>query len=281
MLILDSIFQSAQRVIRKKAPLPYSVYAAHHEQRIVNVPIIKPLMICVLEGEKHLGFGLDDSVQCETGEFILLSNRAEVDFRNIPGQSMYKALLIDFDLDDFECLPKTKTHKTHYTLGRLDKLIQTTLLQFVDWAEYAPATLWSHRRQELLKLLYQQGYEEIADLATPRSFSHRLSHLIHQRLMQQQTINAQSLAEELAMSESTLRRKLHAENLTLQTIKDQLRLGMGLHLIQTRRDAIGIIADQCGFASQSRFAEKFKKAFGIAPSALRKTKLPEKSEKLS
>ncbi len=74
------------------------------------------------------------------------------------------------------------------------------------------------------------------------------------------------------MSESTLRRKLSVEGTSMQEIKDQVKLGLGLQLLQTSNHSIVFIAEQCGYQSQSRFSSRFKKRFGLTPSALRKTK---------
>jgi len=77
------------------------------------------------------------------------------------------------------------------------------------------------------------------------------------------------------MSESTLRRKLKAEGTSIQEIKDQTRMGFGLHLLQTTKKSISIIAQECGYQSQSRFTSRFKDRFGLTPTELRKTKLTE------
>jgi AraC-like DNA-binding protein len=75
------------------------------------------------------------------------------------------------------------------------------------------------------------------------------------------------------MSESTLRRKLKLEGTSVQEVKDQARLGLGLHLLQTTRQPISLVAEKCGYLSQSRFTDRFKKRFGLTPSELRKTKM--------
>ncbi len=86
-------------------------------------------------------------------------------------------------------------------------------------------------------------------------------------------LTTENICEQLAMSESTLRRKLKLEGTSVQEIKDQARLGLALHLLQTSRHSIGVVADKCGYQSQSRFTERFKKRFGLTPSQLRKTKM--------
>ena len=71
---------------------------------------------------------------------------------------------------------------------------------------------------------------------------------------------------------STLRRRLKSEGNNIQDIRNQVRLGYGLHLLQTTQLHIGNIAEQCGYQSQSRFTDQFKLLFGMTPRELRKTK---------
>ena len=85
-------------------------------------------------------------------------------------------------------------------------------------------------------------------------------------------LNTEYFCQSLAMSESTLRRKLKNEGTGLQQIKDQVTLGLGLHLLQTTEQSIGLIAETVGYQSQSRFADKFKARFSLTPSELRKTR---------
>lgn len=77
------------------------------------------------------------------------------------------------------------------------------------------------------------------------------------------------------MSESTLHRKLKSERTSIQEIKDQAKLGKGLHLLQTTHYSIRLVEEKCGYQSQSKFTDRFKKRFGLTPSELRKTKMTE------
>ncbi|SSV75063.1 transcriptional regulator AraC/XylS family protein [Acinetobacter nosocomialis] len=86
-------------------------------------------------------------------------------------------------------------------------------------------------------------------------------------------LTAEFIAAQLFMSSSTLRRKLKNEGNSIQDIRNRVRLGHGLHLLQTTNDSIGNIAFECGYQSQSRFTEQFKNLFGITPRELRKTKM--------
>ncbi len=75
------------------------------------------------------------------------------------------------------------------------------------------------------------------------------------------------------MSESTLRRKLQAEGTIFSDLHIQVRLGFGMHLLQTTSLPVVIISEKCGYQSQSRFTEKFKDRFGLTPLKLRQTQL--------
>jgi len=190
--------------------------------------------------------------------------------RNVPQGVEYFAVLIEFEFDDFDIFKRKHSHDDYFFCGDINKTFEQTLLQFIAWGEFAPKELWSIRRQEILLLLRHLGHHEVTAIVE----SPNLSHKIYQALGSnpQKELGSAELASSLAISESTLRRRLKAEGTNLQEIKDRARLGQGLHLLQTTSRSIGLIAEQCGYQSQSRFTNKFKQLFGLTPSELRKTK---------
>ena len=262
----ELIFASKQ-LQQQKENLPFLVYCASKEQRIFNVPVIKPLLICVLDGCKKLG--KDSEVSCAAGTFVFLSNSPRVDMRNIPVGTEYFALLIEFEFSDFDIFESKNNKVDTYFQGDVDSVLQRTLQQFVEWSAFAPEALWAFRRKEVLQLLYHLGHEQVSAVAELPSLSHKLHGMMSRDVSYDW--NAQRLSSHLAMSESSLRRKLNAEGTSLQLIKDRVRLGSALNLVQTSDYSIGSIAEQCGYSSQSRFTDKFKQLFGVTPSELRKT----------
>jgi len=260
---------SAKRAGNEGRALPFSVYSSVCEQKIVNVPIIKPMLICVLDGSKRLGS--KGEIECPTGSFVVLSNHPSINMRNIPGEGEYLALIVEFEYEDFNCLPPKKGRTASHLQGPICDAFRKTLEQFIEWSAFAPPAMWAARRQEILQLIYHLGHEQVNAVVEPPSLSHKLHALISADLAND--INADVLAAKLALSESTLRRKLAAEGTTLQAIKDRARLGYGLHLVQSTFEPIGRIAEKCGYQSQSRFTDKFKQFFGITPTELRKTRI--------
>jgi AraC-like DNA-binding protein len=158
-----------------------------------------------------------------------------------------------------------------YFIGEVTPVIKNCLQQFVESTRWAPETLWSLRKRELLVLLYHLGYQNLVSMMGKPKVSHQVHELCQESEFDKLT--NEYICQQLAMSESTLRRKLKKEGTNIQAIKDRAKLGLGLHLLQTTTSPIGIIADKCGYHSQSRFTDRFKSHFGLTPSELRKTKV--------
>ncbi len=250
--------------------LPYSIYSSYRKQHIHDVPIVKPLFIAVLQGEKRLG--RDSEQICKSGDFIFLSNSPNTEIRNIPKDSFYTALLIEFDPSDFDHLlpPNKKPPVSQHCSGNITPDLELCLKQFLEWTQVTPTSLWTHRRKEIIELLCHMGYENVLSGLIQQTLGQKVHHIISADIGKEHS--AASLSKQLAMSESTLRRKLKNEGTSIQHIKDQVKLGHGLHLILSTQQPINLIAEKCGYYSQSRFTERFKERFGTTPTELRKTK---------
>ena len=266
---MQELIKLARAAQRADGALPFSVYSSYKEQRILNAPITKPLLIFVLAGTKQLG--RRDEINCPTGSFLFLSNASDIDMRNIPAAE-YFAVLIEFESSDFDCFKNPRSAETRYVQGNLDMRLAKALMQFMEWAPYAPRDLWHLRRQELLQLIHLSGYGEVTGLVGQPSFSHQLHAIVNEDICHDWTMGR--LAERLAVSESTLHRRLKAEGTGIKSIVSRARLSQGLFLLQTTMEPIGRIAERCGYQSQSRFTDRFKQQFGITPRELRKTREP-------
>ena len=265
---MSNLINTIRRISEDSRELPFSIYNSVKEQNLLNVPVVKPLLIVVLSGYKELEE--DKKISCRSGDFIFLSDSPTINMRNIPNKEEYFALLVEFETEDFEGFKINTTYEKKYCLGKVTFELKSCLKQFIEMSAWADTELLSLRKKEIIKLLCQMGHQEIISIATNHKITHRLHSLFSNKLEEELTM--QSICTQLAMSESTLRRKLKNEGSTVQEIRDQVKLGLGLHLLQTTLDPIGIISEKCGYLSQSRFSERFKERFGLTPSALRKTR---------
>jgi len=265
---MEDLIKLTKQALKQQKKLPFAVYSSIKEQQLLNVPVVKPLLIAVLDGNKELG--KNNEISCNKGNFIFLSDSPAINMRNIPKDNEYFALLIEFDYQDFDNLPVSSFNKQRYCLGEITFTLQKCLQQFIEWSLLAPEALWPLRRREIIQLMCHMGHSNILSLAANPKISHKL-HTIFSKTPAKE-LALKDICQQLAMSESTLRRKLALENTTVQKIKDQVKLGLGLHLLQTTNYPVSFIAQECGYQSQSRFTSRFKERFGLTPSELRKTK---------
>lgn len=266
---IEKLLITIKNTLSTENEQPFSVYTSFQEQVLLNVPILKPLLVVVLSGDKELG--VDGEVVCHSGDFIFLSDSPAINMRNIPKGKEYFALLIEFEPQDFHGLETYTVNKKDYIIGQTTATLEMCLQQFIECSVWAPKALWSLRKREIISLLYENGHTDILSVLSSSQVKARLHEIFINKGFHD--ITTEYVCAQLAMSESTLRRKLKLEGTSLQAVKDQSRLGLALHYLQTTAYSVGMVADKCGYQSQSRFTERFKKRFGLTPSELRKTKM--------
>lgn len=81
--------------------------------------------------------------------------------------------------------------------------------------------------------------------------------------------SVEAVAAACRVSVSTLRRRLAAHGLACAGLVRELRLEVGLGLLQGTGLPVGEIAARCGYDSHSRFTAAFRSRFGFPPSRLR------------
>lgn len=274
---MKQLMEAVQQINAQRQDVPFALYAPRKVQHLLNVPVSNPLLVAVLTGEKILGN--KEELVCKAGDFVFLSDNPAIDMRNIPKGNGYYSLIIEFDALDFADLPNSKKSGKVRCTGKISKTLETCLQQFIEWTSASPKSLWALRRKEILHLLYQEGFMDIPALGASGRVSQQLRAIYSREPAVPVPMSV--ICREVAMSESTVRRKLHEEGTTVQAIRDQVRLGQGLHLLQTTSCSIGLIAQQCGYQSQSRFGERFRERFGMTPTALRRTLLTDQGETLT
>jgi AraC-like DNA-binding protein len=85
--------------------------------------------------------------------------------------------------------------------------------------------------------------------------------------------NSADVARELGISEQTLRRKLSAEGISYQQIKDDLRADLACKLLNNRNLTIGAVASQLNFSEARVFTRAFKQWTGLTPRGYRAERL--------
>ncbi|MWP63017.1 Helix-turn-helix domain-containing protein [Gilliamella bombicola] len=245
-----------------------STYRSKKRQILLNIPILKPLLIIILNGHKLVGN--KTKYTCNVGEFIFFTNMQSVDMRNIPSNSNYLALLIEFEFSDFYNLP-LKTEKIKYegyTTGSINDSLGKCVLQFIDMIDWAPPEILEGRRIEIIKLLISMGYENLSYLPNHKETTQKVINLFREN----NKITTAEICKKVCMSESTLYRKLRSEGENILKIKEKILMGKAIHLLQTTNLSIERVSEQVGYASSLRFSQRFKLYFGLTPRDLKNTK---------
>lgn len=121
------------------------------------------------------------------------------------------------------------------------------------------------RLLDLLLILAERGHYFLPQ--TKLSTALHLRELLQKSPAQHWTVKA--AGKSLAMSESTLRRRLAAENIRFETLLLETRMMHAMFLLQTTSLSLQLVAEHCGYLSYARFAEQFKKRFAAPPSRIR------------
>ncbi|KAB2966894.1 MAG: helix-turn-helix transcriptional regulator [Zoogloea sp.] len=125
--------------------------------------------------------------------------------------------------------------------------------------------LRQHRVEEVLLMLAEAGC-----VLRPRGvpdWPEQVRRLILGRPHAEWTV--ETIAAACQVSASTLRRRLAAHGLACAALVREVRLEVGLGLLQSTGLPVGEIAARCGYDSHSRFTAAFRSRFGFAPSRLR------------
>jgi AraC-like DNA-binding protein len=79
----------------------------------------------------------------------------------------------------------------------------------------------------------------------------------------------EQMAQNLHMSESTLRRRLTSENTSYQNIKDQVRCELAIQQLRDSNTKVVDLAEELGFTEPSSFVRSFRAWTGMTPKAYR------------
>lgn len=80
------------------------------------------------------------------------------------------------------------------------------------------------------------------------------------------------IAAMLAIHPRTLHRRLEAEGTGFETIKEELRKELALQYLRETKMPLGQLSGLLGFPEQSAFSRSCRRWFGVAPSALRRSR---------
>ncbi len=244
-------------------------------QKLREVPILQPFAILVVAGKKRAIIDHREIV-VSAGELLLLPAGFTLWMENHPDTQ--SGIFVSLGMG-FSAQTLARFRQQQISPGDIRPVWQsvaaepviTAYHQWFQWCQQHPVepVIAGHRQLELLLLLAQAGLAGNLLLGATPSWKQRVVDLLSLRLSDPWKLS--EVCSPLAVSESTLRRHLRAEQTSFREILEQTRLVNGLGLLQETCWPIARVAESVGYQSASRFSERFKQRFGMSPSELRRT----------
>ena len=245
---------------------------------ILRIRVEQPALILVDRGIKDVRTERGARVRARPGQAIVLAGQQTVDFTNtVTDGTHYEARWLVFDTALLE--------EAHYA-GRAAQVEARNVAPAKLLARVAPrlADAFERARQALapaaelpdaivrlrvLEVLHWLLEEGVAVPVPPMraGVSLQVRTLVTERL--DDDWSASRVANALAMSEPTLRRRLAGEGTSLTEVLVDARMATALTLLQATTRPVSEIAGSVGYESPSRFAVRFRQRFGFAPTAVR------------
>ncbi|MGH1444958.1 MAG: helix-turn-helix transcriptional regulator [Cognatishimia sp.] len=247
-------------------------------QRLTKMDMSAPVLMFPIVGHKRI-VAEHQVYDARPGEILLLPKGIRCDVENVPGLGhnrflgaslVFDQLTIDLfgkaysnGLKDWELIPKWKALGSNEAFSLI-----------ADWLAHdqkysADITQTRHRLVELLLVLARQGLAGNLLLSPVEKLSERVTQHFMTDLSHDWSLK--DLTNTIAMSERTLRRRLKAEKTGFRELLEDARLNQGVERVISSDMPIGQIAFECGYQSQSRFAERFRLRFSMSPTELRAT----------
>lgn len=229
----------------------------------------EPGLALIHAGHKILHHAGQETV-IPAGSAVLFNSGTEVDIINeVDVEGFYRADVIYFNIAMLPAVApdNTKQVSTVQALPGFAKglhdAMNGTIAAMAD-AELPDAVV-AHRLRELLLWVEARGFA-IVKPRTQDVIAQVRNLIIADPSTEWQTAQ---IAERLAMSEATLRRKVAKTGTTLTEIALDVRMTAALVMLQSTDTSVTEVSFAVGYDSPSRFAMRFRKRFGFAPSQLR------------
>lgn len=260
---LQALLPSARSGFNSHARHLFS-YCAFDRERIASVRMPHPSILVVLQGCKEVWVG--DRVQAfRPGAVFVMPPNLDMEVVNIPGDDgpcLYEAMIMEVP-----ALPAGIAPLPAATHPVLDFSV-TPGSDLMEAILHAATAIADHGQSDALKAL---RLAEVLTLMRPHPAARCLFHvgladqvawLIAARPAEAWTVA--SVAEQLGLGASTLRRQLAAAGTSFRAIVARERLRVGRDAIQSGALSVAA-AEAAGYISRSHFARRYREHFGTTP----------------
>ncbi|MBN9022119.1 MAG: helix-turn-helix domain-containing protein [Rhizobiales bacterium] len=235
---------------------------------ISGVFVEQPGISLVRRGEKRVAVGDFDALIRE-GEAVALPAGATLEVTNVADASgLYEALSLVPDPALLDATANGSALRAPVHIGPLRSDFSDAVVRAIaaiDAPDTVPEAVAALRMREVLAWLGEAGVVFAAP--RPTSAMLRVRMLVSEEPAR--PWSGPEVAQALAMSEATLRRRLAAEGTSLSALLVEVRMATALVMLQASDRPVAEIALDVGYGSPSRFASRFRARYGHPPHAVR------------
>ena len=247
-------------------------YCAFRTERLAQISAPEPVLGVVISGAKEVWQGSTRTVLA-AGSVFVLPARTEMDILNIPDDrtGIYQSLIVRIDQEALRAVRRSMPESSQRTCGAVSPKVRLTP-HLVHAVIHAASSIIDGigrsliRSSRLLELLALLRDDPAAHPLFEQSVGERIAQLVRTDLSKRWT--ARLVAQAMAMSESTLRRRLAEESCSFSQLLRHERMLEARRLLND-----GAIVQSAslavGYASRTHFARHFKAAFGSNPARVR------------
>ncbi|MEM8730421.1 MAG: AraC family transcriptional regulator [Pseudomonadota bacterium] len=257
-------------------------------QSLTQMDMSAPVLMFPIIGRKTIT--VDRHVyDTEPGEILVLPKGLRFDLENIPvpGRTRFLGVSLVFDQQTIDLFSKVYADgmKDWHLTPKWKAVGSDDMFSLIaDWLahdrKYSSDMVQTRLRLvEILLILARQGVAGNLLISRSDTLAERITQHLLTDLSRDWSVT--DLTRTLAMSESTLRRRLRSENTGFREVLEDARLNQGVERVMSSDMPIGQIAFDCGYQSQSRFAERFRMRFSMSPTELRATRKQQRGNLVS
>lgn len=255
----------------------------HQETLTRSIAIDNAMLILVTHGKKRIVHGHSE-YPLEPGDLVAIAEGQSIDVVNIPcpTSGYYRAELLLFEtslIADFaRDTPAGDPIRTLCPLPRQSEDFHQSFRSVRDAISrelHVPRKAAVARAIEILAWLDHCGGYFVPTIhpSTTRRIRLRIADDVAAGW------NGPMVAEQLGMSEVTMRRRLAEEGTSFTSILIEARMSRALALLQMTDLSVQEIAYETGYDSPSSFAARFRDRYGFSPSTIRIAAMPDSTDR--
>lgn len=237
-----------------------SFYKAHHLQSLRNVKMHSPSLIQIQSGSKRL-YSQHSVTSLSASTYLLCRQGESLSFENVPLAGYFQSRVFSFLKAPKQELLAGGNHLDAQVVNR-DKNLDVTLEAM---SRYDLTSLSQAAQDQVLDVLYQQLSDlgVLHSLFSPQGLSYSAKVANYLAVAPHDVNSIEHTASLLGVSKATLIRKLGKEQIRYRDLLVEVRLNHALSLMQAGERELQVLAHNCGYASTTRFNQRFKERFGL------------------